>query len=405
MPGAAQGAAGKPATFSPTQMRLLAGCEAAYAARYVRHLPVVREDSAAAATGTLVHLALEAAAQARLRSAIPRVQQATGEELAGYLASRGQEREVPDVPGAAAAARAILEAAAPSVHLAHVHSVEQAVRLAFGGVAVGGRWDRVDVLPDGRVRVVDYKSGFVIMSREEAETDPQTVVYMRAAADQFPFAPAIDVEYHYLRADVRVCVRARPELLRYAEELARHVDATYDRCAATDDWPARVSARCATCEYRGTCSDYATALAGHGMVALDTAALDTAALVEERQRMSALAALAEARRKELDAALRPRVADARGELLTAGGWRARIASRRRRSYPDAGRLVAQLTAATGEHAGDVARAVLDVGVAAVDRWIAALPDEQRAAAEEAAAAECLEDAGTYLDVRRVKGGF
>lgn len=46
---------------------------------------------------------------------------------------------------------------------------------------IGGTFDRVDRLPDGRIEIIDYKTGEKVPSQKEADADLQLGVYALAA--------------------------------------------------------------------------------------------------------------------------------------------------------------------------------------------------------------------------------
>jgi len=61
-------------------------------------------------------------------------------------------------------------------------NVEYEFRVEFGGVTVEGRIDRVDDM-DGVYRLVDYKSGFMIVDHDLVDTDLQLALYAAAWQD------------------------------------------------------------------------------------------------------------------------------------------------------------------------------------------------------------------------------
>jgi RecB family exonuclease len=61
--------------------------------------------------------------------------------------------------------------------------------------------DRIDEMPDRKIKIVDYKSGFSILSRTEAELDPQINLYLAAGSKLFP-GREIEIEFHYLSRSI-----------------------------------------------------------------------------------------------------------------------------------------------------------------------------------------------------------
>jgi putative RecB family exonuclease len=78
-------------------------------------------------------------------------------------------------------------------------AIEKWVGIDFGDIEVRGKVDRVDALPDGSLRVVDYKTGrFPKDPTRERAKDLAAAVYARGASTNFVGAPVADVEYLYL---------------------------------------------------------------------------------------------------------------------------------------------------------------------------------------------------------------
>jgi RecB family exonuclease len=74
------------------------------------------------------------------------------------------------------------------------------------GIVATGRLDRVCLLPDGVLEVIDYKTGQQVPTEEEAENDLQTVFYHTLAADAYRHLnpTAIQITYVYLAAQTAV---------------------------------------------------------------------------------------------------------------------------------------------------------------------------------------------------------
>lgn len=398
-------APGRPPYFSPTQLRMLGDCEKSYAMKYIEKAAGIFEDSDEAEVGNLCHAALERAALDRMsgaeRRAAPLAKKEIDVLLADAAASRRAEKALVDE------ARAILLKAMPSISFAHAEEAERRFDVEIAGERVSGRFDRVDLIGESRVRVVDYKSGHMIPMRDELEVDPQTVLYLHAAAQEWPFASVVEVEYHYLRFDVRIAIRRTAALNDFAEELVRSAAARLEGAITAEGFPARVSPRCGRCPFRRGCEDYQVAVHIQAIPSLLDGKAETGALIEERQQVSTLEKLAEARRREIDEILRPRLAEARGEILTASGWRAKMAQMRRRSFPDAAGLVRELATATGRPAGEVASAILEVHVGSLDRFVGKFDDGGEAGEKAKAVVESynVPDATTFVKVDKMKGGF
>jgi putative RecB family exonuclease len=78
-------------------------------------------------------------------------------------------------------------------------ALEKWVGIDFGDIEVRGKVDRIDLLPDGSLRIVDYKTGRFPRDPARARSeDLAAAVYARGSSENFVGAPIADVEYLYL---------------------------------------------------------------------------------------------------------------------------------------------------------------------------------------------------------------
>ena len=107
-------------------------------------------------------------------------------------------------------------------------AIEKWVGLDFGDLEVKGKVDRVDLLPDGSLRVVDYKTGKFPRDPEQVRADDlAAAVYAGGASRDFVGAPVGAIEYLYLAGMERLAFPVdeawRAERERSIGELARTV--------------------------------------------------------------------------------------------------------------------------------------------------------------------------------------
>jgi len=88
---------------------------------------------------------------------------------------------------------------AESEELPNVKSLERAFNLKVGEYTILGRIDRVDQLPDGTVRIVDYKTGKP-KQKLSAEDKQQLLLYQIAAEDVLG-EKVSELAYHYIDAE------------------------------------------------------------------------------------------------------------------------------------------------------------------------------------------------------------
>ena len=135
-------------------------------------------------------------------------------------------------------------------------AIEKWVGLDFGDLEVKGKVDRVDLLPDGSLRVVDYKTGKFPRDPEQVRAgDLAAVVYAAGASRDFVGAPVGAIEYLYLagmeRLEFPVDEAWRAGRERSVGDLARAVRAA----EAADDFPPAPSKLCAWCDFLRRCPE------------------------------------------------------------------------------------------------------------------------------------------------------
>jgi putative RecB family exonuclease len=123
------------------------------------------------------------------------------------------------------------------------------------GLTLRGYIDRLDVAADGRLRVVDYKTGRSPGERFEARALFQMKFYALVLWRLSGTVPAV-LQLVYL-GDGRL-LRYVPDDadLRAVERNVKAVWAAIERAAATGDWRPRTSALCSWCDFRALCPEY-----------------------------------------------------------------------------------------------------------------------------------------------------
>jgi RecB family exonuclease len=134
--------------------------------------------------------------------------------------------------------------------------IEKLVTADYGDVAVGGRVDRVDALPDGSLKVVDYKTGRYPKSPSRLkEEDLAAAVYARATSANFAGMPVTSVELHYLDGGetlefvVDEAWQAHKDL---AVVSAAHAAREAELAGA---FPPQPSVLCRWCDFRARCPE------------------------------------------------------------------------------------------------------------------------------------------------------
>ena len=251
----------------------------------------------------------------------------------------------------------------PDVDHWDILAVEQEFTIVIDGVKVRGYMDRVDRTGERSIEIVDYKTNRMLYEEEELETDLQVSVYAIAAPIIWPWVKEVTFRFEMLRHDTVQRPRRTTEDLdcaaRYVAALARRTEEDGRK------WLAKIGPLCAWCGYRDRCQPYKDALAERPeIVSVDDT--DLLALSQERERISAIAKVADMRRKDLDKLLKAKIeicADDKGRLQI-GEYTYKVISISRSSYD---RSVAETIAKhTEEDPLAVERRITTVKKTAVD---------------------------------------
>lgn len=137
------------------------------------------------------------------------------------------------------------------------HTTDRAITLGQHKITLSGRFDRLDLLGDGTLEVIDYKTGRVdagLPDQAEFAERLSNLIYFRLAKDLFPNVNEIVVSHYYLRSQRKVSVRYTPEIFQAARtELEILLDELEIGVA-----PTLVNQNCAWCLVRkaGRCQQF-----------------------------------------------------------------------------------------------------------------------------------------------------
>lgn len=247
--------------LSPSRAADFMQCPMLYRFRVVDQLP--EPPSAAAARGTLVHAVLErlfdlptaqrttAAATALLPQEWERMVQLEP-ELAGLLAHEdGGSVAVEDwFDQAAAFVERWFTLEDPT--LLEPAERELYVEAKVGDLTVRGYVDRLDEAPDGRLRVVDYKTGRAPSEAFEARALFQLKFYGLALWRSRGVLPS-RLQLVYLSDGQVLWVDPTEAELLATERKIRALWAAVDLAARTGDWRPRPGRHCSWCAHQALC--------------------------------------------------------------------------------------------------------------------------------------------------------
>lgn len=267
LPGALPHAGGEPVpvrmALSPSRAGDFQTCPLLYRFRTVDRLP--EQPDAAATRGTLVHAVLEdlfdvPAPERTLETArslvAPQWQQllAQDERLAALFSPEEAAQEAAWL----ASASDLLESYFALEDPRWLEPAEREVRVDHvlgSGLGLGGIIDRVDVAPDGRIRLVDYKTGRAVSERFEQKALFQMKFYALVVWRTRGVLPTL-LQLMYL-ADRTVLQYEPTEADLLLTE--RKVQALWDAIASaveTGEFPPRRSALCGWCSYKASCPEW-----------------------------------------------------------------------------------------------------------------------------------------------------
>jgi putative RecB family exonuclease len=135
-------------------------------------------------------------------------------------------------------------------------AIEKWVGIDFGDLDVRGKVDRVDGLPDGSLRIIDYKTGrFPKDPARVREEDLAAAVYARGASTNFAGAPVTVVEYLYLDTMDRLSFPVDDAWQAHKETAIATLARTVRDAEASGDFPPRPTKLCAWCDFKDRCPE------------------------------------------------------------------------------------------------------------------------------------------------------
>lgn len=244
--------------LSPSRANDFQQCPLLFRFRVVDRLP--EPPSAAAARGTLVHSVLERLYDLPLGERTPAAAHGLIPEAWDRLLER--QPEVTELFADDAAREEWLTSA--RLLLDTYFTLEDPNRLQPGerelnvrtqladGPQLRGIVDRLDIAPDGRLRVVDYKTGKSPRAGYEGNALFQMRFYSYVLWRERGVLPTL-LQLVYL-GDGTVLRHAPSEAeMRTLEQRLRALWERIEECARTGEWPTRTSKLCDWCAHRSIC--------------------------------------------------------------------------------------------------------------------------------------------------------
>ncbi len=135
-------------------------------------------------------------------------------------------------------------------------AIETPFNFWLGKLKVGGRIDRIDKLPDGRIEIIDYKTGKNVPTEKKVAEDLQLSTYALAATEVHDgilgkTPDEVVLTLHYLEDDIKISTTRSREALDFAkEQILQKVDEI-----SKSDFLCSSSMQCKNCEYKMLCQN------------------------------------------------------------------------------------------------------------------------------------------------------
>ncbi len=250
-----------PRTLSPSKVSSFTSCPLAFRFSQIERLP--EPPSAPAVKGTLVHAALE-----RLfwhHPAGARTPVAAAQEVERAWDALRDDEEVVGLGLDDEAAAEFVEDARRLVanyflledpNEARAVGVELGVETDLDGLRLRGIIDRLDVTPDGRLIVVDYKTGRAPSERFERGSLGGVQTYALLCESMLGQAPA-EVRLLYLREPLAITAIATEQTIRGQRKRATAVWTAIERACNAEDFRPNVGPLCDYCNFKASCPAFA----------------------------------------------------------------------------------------------------------------------------------------------------
>jgi hypothetical protein len=249
-----------------------------------------------------------------------------------------------------------------------IRGVEDPVALALEGqtdmgesveVDFTGYTDLVTTGPDGALTVHDWKTSWLIPTREEMATDPQAALYAMAYMDH---DGPIYTRWWFLRHGFSMAVKWEPRVLEETRQWLGNYAVTL---AEQTVYPPTANAYCGSCAYSERCPVWDARPDPDPVTSFEAA-------VNQLARSKAMAKAWKAKAEQLDAAMRQHL-DASGELQHDGKRYYMDTTARRSIEPEHVFRLAELL----EVDSDLFEPTLSATVGKVEAVLMGLPEEKR----------------------------
>lgn len=250
-----------PRTLTPSKVSAFTSCPLAFRFSQIERLP--EPPSPPAVKGTLVHAALErlfwhhAAGERTPAAAAFEVERAWEElrdddEVVGLSLDDEAAAEFVEDARRLVSNYFLLE----NPNEARAVGIELGVETELHGLRLRGIIDRLDVTADGRLIVVDYKTGRAPSERFERGSLGGVQTYALLCESMLGQAPA-EVRLLYLREPLALTATATEQTIRGQRKRAVAVWTAIERACDAEDFRPNVGPLCGYCNFKTSCPAFA----------------------------------------------------------------------------------------------------------------------------------------------------
>jgi putative RecB family exonuclease len=250
-----------PRTLTPSKVTAFTRCPLAFRFSAIERRP--EPPSPAKVKGTLVHAALEGLfwnhPQGRRTTA------AAADELSGAWEELQRDPEFVGLELNAEQASAFLDDARTLVDnyfaledpdSVRAVGVELGVEMEVDEMRLRGKIDRLDIEPDGSLRVVDYKTGRAPSERYERGSLVGVQIYALLCESVLGRAPA-EVRLLHLREPMAITAVASEQTIRGQRRRTAAVWTAIERACDAEDFRPQVGPLCNFCHFKPDCPAFA----------------------------------------------------------------------------------------------------------------------------------------------------
>ena len=129
-----------------------------------------------------------------------------------------------------------------------IEFLEKGFKLKIGKYTISGRIDRADILPDGTLEIIDYKTG-KSKTQKQVDSDQQLAIYAMATKECFD-QPSSKLTLYFLDDDLKVSTLPNEKSL---EKTRAKIIEIADKINELDFTPTPSKFKCSFCSYKKIC--------------------------------------------------------------------------------------------------------------------------------------------------------